>query len=220
MTLTAPERVWMGKTGAVYHIANDTLSVERARFWAGVRDRLRPETVLEVGCGTGLNLVQFHPSQGVRLRAGADVSRFALQRLRRLRRGDAVQASAGRLPFRDRAFDLVVTAGCLIHVPADALGGVLDELHRVAKRDLVLCEYDDGGSHVLPDAARGPEAGTGEREIPWRGHRDVLWARPYGFLLWRRHVDLGLLERRELTPREGWDRTTLCHLRREAPRAG
>lgn len=216
-TLTEPEQLWRGPTGAAYHRQHTRLSVERSWFWAKWQHDLDPTSVLEVGCGAGANLGAF-PRAG--LRVGLDVSPLPLRLLRAGERGLPVLGSAGRLPLRSRSFDLVVTAGCLIHVPWEQLGGALLEIGRVAKRDVLLIEYDDGNSHVpyLEDYGPGNsgERSAGEREIPWRGHRGVLWARSYGYLFWRGRSDFVPMARADLTAGDGWDRTTLAWFRRRA----
>ena len=86
---------------------------------------------LDLGCGTGRNL----PLLGGTGRAiGLDPSRASLRRARR--RAPAtplVQASAEALPFRDGAFDTVVSGLVLCSVPDQARG--LAEIRRVLRTD-------------------------------------------------------------------------------------
>ena len=105
--------------------------------WLGL-DHLRRQLVrdahgstLEVGAGTGLNLGHYAP--GASPLIALDVDRDGLRRARtRLPRALLVQASVEALPFRDGAFDTVVSCLVFCSVPHPAAG--LDELHRVLKR--------------------------------------------------------------------------------------
>jgi ubiquinone/menaquinone biosynthesis C-methylase UbiE len=112
-----------------YHAFVDDLETECVRRW------LRGGRVLEVGCGTGQILARvrgFAPGA-----VGVDLSGGMLARARA--RGLAVgQASATRLPFRDRSFDLVYSFKVLPHIPD--LPGALAEILRV---------LDDGGVALL-----------------------------------------------------------------------
>jgi ubiquinone/menaquinone biosynthesis C-methylase UbiE len=82
---------------------------------------------LDLGCGTGRSLPLF--PAGVRA-IGLDPSWDALRRARRRApRARLVQGSAEALPFRDRAFDTVVSGLVLCSVPDPARG--LAEVRRV-----------------------------------------------------------------------------------------
>ena len=89
------------------------------------------KTVLDVGCGNGA-LGNFLPG-GVSV-TGLDFSRAALHHFR----GHRVLGSVGRLPFRDRGFDLVICADTLEHLRAADFDACLAELRRVAGRFLLI----------------------------------------------------------------------------------
>lgn len=207
----SPAAVWAGPTGDAYHRQHGGLSRERAGFWKRLAPDLAPASVLEVGCGTGANLYALRDAP---FRVGLDVSAFALREVDGLGRGLPCFGTAHALPFAARSFDLVVTAGTMIHVQWEHLPRALWEVGRVAARDVLLLEYDDSGSHVPPEQEKAGPTGTGEREIPWRGHRGVCWARPYGYLFWCARPDFDLVDRRDLTGADGWDRVRLVRFRR------
>jgi ubiquinone/menaquinone biosynthesis C-methylase UbiE len=84
---------------------------------------------LDLGCGTGRNLPLFRDRV-----VGIDPSRDALARARRRAPGALlVRASAEALPFRDGAFDTVVSGLVLCSVPHP--DRALAEAHRVLGRE-------------------------------------------------------------------------------------
>ncbi|NQT86571.1 class I SAM-dependent methyltransferase [bacterium] len=90
------------------------------------------EAVLDVGCGDGA--VSNHlVDRGVRV-VGVDISRSALEHFR----GSGSVASLEALPFRDRAFDLVLCSEVLEHLPEGLYDTALRELQRVAARYLLV----------------------------------------------------------------------------------
>lgn len=87
--------------------------------------------VLDVGCGTGANAPVL--SEGGRLAIGVEASLIPLGLAGTGERGHAarVRGDASRLPFLDRAFDLVVALDVLEHIDDDL--GAARELLRVLR---------------------------------------------------------------------------------------
>lgn len=104
--------------------------------WLGL-DRLRRRLVgdargstLEIGAGTGLNLPYYDNAASPLI--ALDVDRDGLLRARRrLSQASFVQASVEALPFRDGAFDTVVSSLVFCSVPHLQTG--LDEVRRVLR---------------------------------------------------------------------------------------
>ena len=106
----------------------------RQRFLRAVPIRRR-DTVLEVGCGTGVILRDLIPlvGRGGRV-AGIDPSRAVLAAARRYCRGTGVNLRHGdgaKLPFTDDGFDVTLAVTVLLHV-ADPLA-VVREMARVTR---------------------------------------------------------------------------------------
>lgn len=151
--------------------------LEGVRFWPSA-----PEPairILEVGAGTGMNLTALsgwlcdlwvrRPQLQQRLTAvGIDVTHAAAMVMREEAKGcptlEVVEADGLALPFPACAFDLVLSCGFLIHVPPDSIQAATDELRRVCRSHLLVCEY----------------FAPGEEEIRWRGEPGLLWRRDYG----------------------------------------
>ena len=103
----------------------------RWRRWLAVGAR---GLTLDLGCGTGRNLPLFGPDVSA---IGLDPSADVLHRARRRAPGvPLVQGSAERLPFRDRAFDTVVSG--LVYCSVGDAGRGLAEVRRVLRPDGAL----------------------------------------------------------------------------------
>ena len=107
---------------------------------------LQFHSVAEVGCGFGRIGERLVDRSGVRW-VGADLSRNQLMEARRRNpslRPRLVEASAGALPLRDGAFDLVLGVEVLMHIPPDRIATVLRELWRVSRRYILHLDwYED-----------------------------------------------------------------------------
>ena len=107
----------------------------RSLIWALLRNSRLPEKarLLDAGCGTGRNLVEFGPLGPA---AGVDASPQAVE-FCRLRGLDNVRAGTlDALPFGPCEFDLLLACDVLEHLDDDL--HALTELHRVADRDAYL----------------------------------------------------------------------------------
>lgn len=92
--------------------------------------RLRSgERVLDAGCGTGYLAAGLRRARPDVVVVGSDLSAGMLSNARSAGAWPLVQGDAGRLPFGDGAFDLVVARGVLHHLPDVA--GALGEWRRV-----------------------------------------------------------------------------------------
>jgi SAM-dependent methyltransferase len=113
----------------------------RAMTFAAVAE-VRPQRVLEVGCGPG------ELSARIAEDLGADVEAVDISpRMVELAQGRGVEARVGdvqALPFHDESFDCAVAAWMLYHVPDVSRG--LSELHRVLRpggRLVAVTNYSD-----------------------------------------------------------------------------
>ncbi len=103
-------------------------------------------TVLEVGCGTGANLVLYQRA-GCEV-AGVDLSPSMLE-VARAKLGETADlrlCDAADMPYRDGSFDLVVAFLTLHEMPPDVRESVLDEMVRVAGPNgrLLLIDFHPG----------------------------------------------------------------------------
>ncbi len=103
-------------------------------------------TVLEVGCGTGANLLLYQ-------RAGCDVagldlspSMLEVARAKLGEQADLRLCDAADMPYGDHSFDLVVAFLTLHEMPTGVRDSVMDEMVRVAGPDgrLLVIDFHTG----------------------------------------------------------------------------
>ena len=142
---TVPQATdFAGPTGNAtekYTAGNPVTRVLLRRFLASIDTAivtLRPDSILDVGCGEGIVTERLATVSGAAT-IGVDLDTEALTGHWRRRASDRVSfepASAYALPFEDQSFDCVCALEVLEHLerPRDALA----ELARVARRALLL----------------------------------------------------------------------------------
>lgn len=155
---------WRGQGGDAYTDRNPDESRVWAlhELWEDIVGYLPPfSSVVEVGAGTGANLVALRSMvdgsfYGVEPN---ELARRKLANVAHARNGTALETG---LP--DDFADLVFTSACLIHIPPDELHKACAEIYRIAKRHIVCIEYF---SHE-------------PQEIVWRGQTGLVWKRDFG----------------------------------------
>lgn len=186
------EKLWAGAFGDAYTERNAPDS-RRSIFWKKILSETRPKNILEVGCNRGGNLRWISQILPPRQVYGADINESALGVLKKaLPSVNAVWSQARELPFRDGCFDMVFTAGVLIHQPSAGLKRVMNEVARCSRRWVLCLEYFSEKSEA----------------IVYRGHRGALFKRDYGRLYRRWFASLRLKKTGFLGRDQGWDDVT------------
>jgi len=121
-------------------------------------------SILEVGCNRGMNLSVLD-SMGFKNLSGIDIVESAVSICQQnLPDADIRQGSILSLPWEDEQFDVVFSAGVLIHQHrTESLPVVMDEMARCAKSNILGLEDYNSIS-----AAKN-----------YRGRNDQYWAAPY-----------------------------------------
>lgn len=156
---------WAGSFGNSYLERNQVDWRARVPFWRLILHLTRPNSVFEIGANAGWNLRAIREASPGTHVAGIDVNAKAS----RAARNDGIQVydrEATVMRTNDRTFDLVFTAGVLIHVEPEKLAEVMQAAAVRSNRYVLAVEY---------------EAQT-EEEVEYRGHAGKLWRRPYGAL--------------------------------------
>ena len=186
------ERFWAGEFGDAYTERNRG-SIDRRGFWSSLVAAHSFASALEIGCNVGENLLALSELVAAGSLAGVDVNDGALAVARAaLPEADLRLAAARRLPFDDRAFDLVFTAMVLIHQPDETLESVMSEIVRCSSRYVLAIEYES------PDWV----------DVTYRGHPGTLFKRPYGRLYLDAFPQLRAVASGFLGQDEGWDDVT------------
>ncbi len=187
------EDLWAGEFGDAYIQRNINVAAGREGFWNTLFAKYSVRSVLEIGCNVGANLQWICKLASSGEVYGVDINKRALERLRsNLPSVNAIRSPARNLPFRDNRFDLVFTAGVLIHQSNDTLPIVMAEIVRCARRYVLCIEY------FAEETV----------EIPYRGQPRALFKRDYGRLYEEIFSELKLLEHGMLTREQGWDDVT------------
>lgn len=164
---------------------------DRVAGFGEILNELPVGSVLEVGCNRGHNLralAHLLPDAKITgVEPNAQARNLAAIAGCAILRGDAFD-----LPVADGAYELVFTAGVLIHVAPDDLSRALDEIHRAASRYVLAIEY----------------FAETETVIPYRGRDDLLWKRNFAEHYRSRFADLQIVREGYLGADSGFDR---CH---------
>jgi len=186
-------RIWEGEFGKAYTDRNVIDWHTRLPAFRQMLDGLPIKRALEVGCNRGHNLIALAELLG----GGGDIvgiepNRYSLELARASStKVGVLYGHAFDLPFKDGYFDLVFTAGVLIHIPLTDLPAALAEIYRVSKRYILAIEY----------------FAEEETVIHYRGHDDLLWKRDFLKHYRTQFPDLTLLRSGYWGPEDGFDRT-------------
>jgi pseudaminic acid biosynthesis-associated methylase len=185
-------KVWEGEFGQSYTDRNEIDWRKRLPAFQQMLVELPIARVLEVGCNRGHNLIALAEflGNGSDL-IGVEPNQYALEIARASSvRVDFLPGNAFDLPFKNEYFDLVFTAGVLIHIPLTDLSTALAEIYRVSKRYILAIEY----------------FAEKETVIDYRGHNDLLWKRDFRKHYQAQFPSLILTRSGYWGPDEGFDR--------------
>ena len=198
---TRLENLWAGDFGDAYTDRNAQAGKGREAFWTNLLKKYSIEKgVLEVGCNMGINLRVISTLIAPHMVFGVDINEKALELLRASTpKVNTIWSPARDLPFRDARFELVFTAGVLIHQPESSLALVMSEIVRCTYRYVLCLEY-----YASETVA-----------IPYRGQERALFKRDYGRLYRELFPLLQLEEKGNLGKDEGWDDTTFWLFRKK-----
>lgn len=169
--ITKEEKFWLSKFGSEYSERNkfsnqeldqlyiNNFGVSRSRLNKEFVMSLKLKNILEVGCNIG-NQLALLKNQGFKNLYGIEISPEAVETAKTRAKGiNIIQGSAFDIPFKDGFFDLVFTAGVLIHINPKNIAKVLKEIYRVSKKYIWGYEYYHS-THI---------------GIEYRGNKNRLW---------------------------------------------
>jgi len=117
------------KTRIVKYVYSDVVSL--VNRYAGDKKR-----VLEIGCGTGNNLI-FFAENGFKT-YGIDLDRDAISYAKKLLEGKNLKAElkigdAKNLPYKNNSFDLILDRACLQHNKIEDIKIIIKQIERILK---------------------------------------------------------------------------------------
>lgn len=191
--MTRPVDMWQRDFGNAYTLRNEVDWHSRLDAFSSMFKGLDISSVLEVGCNRGHNLKALSmilPKTSAIV--GVDPNDLALKTAAEVGGVSVGKASGDDLPFEDGVFDIVFTAGVLIHIPPSELEAVLHEILRVSRRYILAIEY----------------YASEKKELLYRGLPGLLWKRDYAASYISIYADLRILRKGFWNKEEGFDD---CH---------
>ena len=111
---------------------------EFTKFMTNLVRSLHCTSVLEIGCGTGIDLRQFDDSFEIH---GVDLNEHALELARKnILKGKFDKENIKKLPFEDSSIDFIFTHKLLNYLDDETVDKGVSEMFRVAKRYILNCE--------------------------------------------------------------------------------
>jgi pseudaminic acid biosynthesis-associated methylase len=169
--LNAQLNTWKGGFGDRYIERNEFEDWKMAPGTEAFRRMLasaKAESILEVGCNIGLNLIFIQNLFNGKIKLNAvEPNKTAYNKLISqpgLNLERSWNCDGFHIPLPDASMDLVFTNGVLIHIHPDNLGRITDEITRVSKRYVLCSEYF---SHEPV-------------ELPYHGKKGLLFKRDFG----------------------------------------
>lgn len=141
-----PRQYWQKRGGDIYFQEQEVLHNRtlRSQFIGNEVNKLQYNSLLEIGCGYGKQLRNFH-SKGVFL-VGCDFSRPQLLKARESFGDNApgfIEADAEILPFADKSFDVVLSSAVILHNEFEKAKKIIAEVIRVSRKYIVHNEDTD-----------------------------------------------------------------------------
>lgn len=155
-------------------------------FWTEIIARTGARSLCEVGCNFGANLLAVRICCPEANLLGVDVNAGAREQAK----GLGFHVLSADCPHECESYDLVFTAGMLIHVSPDDLETTMQSIIDTSRKYVLAIEYESAD----------------EEEVTYRGERGRLWKRPYG----RMYEELGLheVDSGYVKPEDGFDSCT------------
>lgn len=134
---------------------------DRRKYLAEQIVQLKPKSVLEIGCFGGYNLRQIHKLDSAIELSGFDINSNALEYAKnKLPILNTIHGSIYELDkyFHENQFDIIFTAGVLIHIPCftDKIDttnilSIANNLKKISKQFIFHAEHHDKNYYKLPN---------------------------------------------------------------------
>ncbi|KJJ86086.1 Pseudaminic acid biosynthesis-associated methyltransferase [Candidatus Omnitrophus magneticus] len=189
--MTKQENIWQGDFGKKYSIRNnftpaelDKLYVKTFGFSASkitksfLGNMNKNIKIIEVGSNVGNQLLLLQ-KLGFKNLYGIEINEYAVENAKTRSHGiNIIQGSAFDMPFKDGYFDVVFTAGVLIHIHPKDVKKVLSEIYRCSGK------YIWGYEYYSPVC----------EEISYRNNKSIMWKADYQSIYMNNFPDLKLVK--------------------------
>ena len=154
---------WQGKFGDNYTVRNTPDVGLRYRIFDSILQDICLGSITEFGCNKGVNMFALNARYPEAYICGVEVNKEVLKA------GVPPFAVSNKLGWNT---DLVFTCGVLIHIPPKDLKRTMKNIIKHSKKFVLAIEYFS----------------EDEKEVVYRGKKNMLWKRDFGKL----YQDLGL----------------------------
>ena len=194
MLHTSQEETWAGEFGKDYTERN-TLNIEQLNDlylnnYGVTREQMNLEfidkldkdiKILEVGANSG-NQLELLKQMGFKNLYGIELNEYAVELAKKRLHGiNIIQGSAFDIPFKDNFFDLVFTAGVLIHISDKDVNKIIREIFRCSDKYIWGFEYFSDST----------------QEINYRGNSNLLWKANFAELFIKEFPTLTLVKEKK-----------------------
>lgn len=164
---------WRGDFGVAYNERNQPDWKQRVPLLTHILEQTGATTFLDVGTNQGWNMLALRSINEQYMMSGVDVNQQALEKAQTAG-FDVHIGSADQVVelFGEKAAELVITSGVLIHIAPEDLKAAMQAIVNVSSQYVLAIEYES----------------QTEEEINYRGNTGKLWKRPFGKL----YEELGL----------------------------
>lgn len=180
MEITNQELFWQGEFGDEYISRNNSdklLESNKNLFEKILAHTADIESILELGCNIGLNLMAIKSLKPELQLSGVEINVKAAVIAKQLGIGSIYRTTILKDMDVPNKYDLTFAKGVLIHINPDKLSEAYENLVRYSKKYILICEY------YSPQPV----------SIPYRGHNDKLFKRDFANELIKA-FDLELIE--------------------------
>ena len=191
--MTEQEAFWASDFGDEYTERNDGMLLSNMSFFANILHRAPGiESILELGCNKGLNLLALDRIYETIDLTGIDVNEVALRQVfeQEWKKKPTVTKSSIAKYEDARRYDLVFTKGVLIHLNPDQLNDTYKKMYDLSNRYILIAEYYN------PTPV----------EIEYRGNSGKLFKRDFAGemldLLPIKLIDYGFVYHRDKNPQD------------------
>jgi pseudaminic acid biosynthesis-associated methylase len=141
---TEQENFWAGEFGNEYINRNQSEQLINSNvvlFGQILRAAPQVKSIIELGCNIGLNLQALNRINNNFELCGYEINKTAAQKARDLNIAKIIDGTILDALPTNTQYDISLTKGVLIHINPSELKKVYENLYKLSKRYIVICEY-------------------------------------------------------------------------------